>query len=72
VAPNIPGKITQKYRHSFSATLYRDRNLIEWFFNRVKHYRRIVTRLEKLAANYLAMLKLAAVRTWLRANESMG
>jgi transposase len=44
---------------------------IERFFNLVKHYRRIATRFEKHAANYLPMLKLAAIRIWLRANESM-
>lgn len=70
-APNIPDKITRKYRHCFSATVYRDRNLIERFFNRVKHYRRIATRFERHAANYLAMLKLAASRIWLRVYESM-
>ena len=50
---------------------WRERNRIERFFNRVKHCRRIATRFEKHAANYLAMLKLAAIRIWLRANESM-
>jgi transposase len=70
-APNIPDKTNRKDRHCFSAVLYRERNRIERFFNRVKHCRRIATRFEKHAANYLAMLKLAAIRIWLRANESM-
>jgi transposase len=70
-APNIPDKANRKHRHCFSATLYRERNRIERFFNRIKHYRRVATRFEKHAANYLAMLKLAAIRIWLRVNESM-
>jgi hypothetical protein len=45
--------------------LYRARNLVERFFNKIKH-RRIATRYDKLAANYLAFVKLAAIRIWLR------
>ena len=39
-------------------------------FNKLKQFRRIATRYEKLAANYLAMIKIATIRIWLRANES--
>jgi transposase len=46
--------------------LYRERNGIERFFDRIKHCRRIATRYEKYASNFLAMLKLAAVLLWLR------
>jgi transposase len=42
------------------------RNRIERFFNRLKHFRRLVTRHEKHAANFLALLKLAAIHLWLR------
>jgi transposase len=48
----------------------RARNLFERFFNRIKQCRRVATRYDKLAANYLAFIKLAAVRIWLRAYES--
>jgi|TARA_Y100000294_G_scaffold109896_1_gene101960 transposase len=65
-AANIPDRSNRKAGHAFSPTLYRERNRIERFFNRIKHYRRIATRYEKLAASYLAMLQLAAVRVWLR------
>jgi transposase len=51
--------------------LYQERNRIERFFNRIKHFRRVATRYEKRASNYLAMLKLAATQIWLRHNESM-
>ena len=50
--------------------LYRARNLIERFFNKIKQCRRVATRYDKLAANYLAFIKLASIRIWLRANES--
>ena len=49
---------------------YRARNRIERFLNRIKHFRRLATRYDKHAANFLAMLKLAATHLWLRHNES--
>jgi hypothetical protein len=45
-------------------------NLVERFFNRIKQCRRVATRYGKLAANYLAFIKLASIRIWLRAYES--
>jgi transposase len=69
-APNIPVKSNRKRRFCFSRSLYRERNRVERFFCHMKQFRRVVTRYEKLAANYLAMLKLAAIRLWLRAYES--
>jgi transposase len=56
---------------AFSPFLYRYRNLVERFFNRLKHYRAIATRYEKHAANYLAAVKLASIRIWLRHYESV-
>jgi transposase len=56
---------------TFSPFLYRYRNLVERFFNKLKHYRAVATRYEKHAANYLALVKLAAIRIWLRHNESV-
>jgi transposase len=55
---------------AFSPFLYRYRNLVEWFFNKLKHFRAVATRYEKHAANYLALVKLASIRIWLRHNES--
>jgi len=49
---------------------YRERNRVERFFNRIKHCRRVATRYDKLAANYLAFIKLACIRLWLRLYES--
>ena len=53
-----------------SPHLYRVRNLMEWFFNKIKQCRRIATRYDKLAANYLAFIKLASIGLWLRTCES--
>ncbi len=67
---NIPPKRNRKDPICFSPYLYRARNLIERFFNKIKQCRRVATRYDKLAANYLAFIRLASIRIWLRANES--
>lgn len=51
---------------AFSSFLYRYRNLVERFFSKLKHFRAVATRFEKHDANYLALVKLAAVRIWMR------
>jgi transposase len=67
---NIPPKSNRTEPISFSPYLYRARNLVERFFNKIKHCRRVATRYDKLAANYLAFIQLASIRLWLRVNES--
>jgi len=64
----MPGRIRPP---AFSAPLYRLRNLVERFFSKIKHFRAIATRFEKHDANYLALVKLAAIRIWLRLYESV-
>ena len=59
---NIPPKLNRKDPICFSPYLYRARNLIERFFNKIKQCRRVATRYDKLAANYLAFVKLASIR----------
>jgi len=54
----------------FSLYLYRARNLVERFFNNIRQCRRVATRYDKLAANYLGFIKLASLRVWLLANQS--
>jgi transposase len=51
---------------AFSTFLYRFRNLVERFFNKLKHFRAVATRFEKHDANYLALVKLASARIWMR------
>jgi len=67
---NIPPKANRKDPICFSPHLHRARNLVEWFFNKIKQCRRIATHYDKLAANYLAFIKLASIRLWLRNYES--
>jgi transposase len=59
----MPGRVNVPV---FSPYLYRLRNLVERFFNKLKHFRAIATRFEKHDANYLALVKLAAARIWMR------
>jgi len=67
---NIPPRRNRKNALCFSPHLYHARNLVERFFNKIKHCRRVATRYDKLAANYLAFIQLASIRLWLRVNES--
>ncbi len=68
--PNIPPKSNRRWKPRFSKRLYRERNLIERFFSKLKHFRRVATRYDKLAANFLAMIQLASMPLWLRTYES--
>ncbi len=64
----MPGRKTAP---AFSAFLYRYRNLVERFFNKLKNFRAVATRYDKRADNYLASVKLASARIWMRFNESV-
>ncbi len=61
----IPQPRNQRPCALMDGAAYRRRNVVERLINRLKQHRRIATRYEKLAANYLAMLTLAAIRLWL-------
>jgi transposase len=67
---HIPTQKDRKVQRSVDPAIYRQRNQIERFFCKLKHFRRIATRFDKLARNFLAALKLASTRIWLRAYES--
>ncbi len=58
---NIPPKSSRKDAFAFSPWVY---HLVERFFNRIKHYRGIATRYDKNPANFLAAVKLIAIRIW--------
>ena len=59
-APNIPPKANRRWKNCFSPYLYRSRNAIERMFGRLKDFRRIATRYDRLAHNFLAAVCLAA------------
>ena len=61
---NIPNRSNRKQRYGFSAWLYRQRNLVERFFNRIKQFRGIATRYDKDPANFMAAVKLICTRIW--------
>jgi transposase len=61
----IPARKRRREPRSYDHHAYRERHLIECFFNRVKQFRRIATRYEKLARNFLSMLNLAMAYIWL-------
>jgi transposase len=59
ITPVIPPKANRKTPRACDFALYCERNLIERFFNKLKHFRAIATRYDKLARNFLAGIQLA-------------
>lgn len=68
--PHIPTQRDRNRQRSVPPELYRQRNLVERFFNKLKHFRRIATRYDKLARNFLAAIAIASSRLWIRHYES--
>ncbi|MDF0603418.1 transposase [Psychromarinibacter sp. C21-152] len=66
----MPTQRDRRVQRSVDRALYRKRNLVERFFNKLKNYRKIATRYEKTARNYLAAILIACSRLWLRHYES--
>lgn len=64
---NIPPRSIRKGTFVFSRWVYRQRNLVERFFNRLKQMRGLATRYGRRADNFLTAIKLAAVRIWINA-----
>src|SRR4249920_217571 len=60
ITPVIPPKANRKVKRDCDFALYCERNLVERFFNKIKHYRGIATRYDKLAQNFLAAVQLVA------------
>jgi transposase len=58
-------------RPPFDAKLYKERNRVERFFSKLKHFRAIATRFDRLDVNFLASVQLASLRIWMRGYESM-
>jgi transposase len=66
ICPNIPNRSSRKAKRGFFPSLYKMRNAIERYFSKLKHFRRVATRYEKRADNYLAMCQLASARILIR------
>ena len=61
----IPARRARRQARAYDRYAYRERHLIECFFNRLKQFRRIATRYEKLARNFRSMLNIAMAYIWL-------
>lgn len=61
----IPPRRNRKEQREYDRELYKERNLVERFFQKLKQFRRIATRYEKLKRNYQAMLDLVCSIIWL-------
>jgi putative transposase len=62
----IPPKRNRTFKLVYDAELYKERNIIERFFNKLKQFRRVATRYDKLLANFMGFVKLAAIAIWLK------
>ncbi len=67
---NIPSRSNRKQQFAFSPWLYRQRNLVERFFKRIKHFRGIAIRYDKCPGNYLAAVNSSALASGVPRNES--
>ena len=65
ITPVIPPKANRRQPRACDFTLYCERNLVERFFNKLKHYRAIATRFDKLASTFMAGVLLVCVILWL-------
>lgn len=61
----IPPRRLRKYLRAYDKHIYKARNLVERFFQKIKNYRRIATRYERLGQNYASLLYLVATVIWL-------
>jgi len=68
--PHIPPRSHRWDGISYDKRKYKKRNLVERCINKLKQFRHIATRYDRYAQNYLAMIKIACVRLWLRFYES--
>jgi transposase len=62
----IPNNPSRSIKHSLDPDLYKERHLIECCFSKIKQFRRVATRYEKTARNFLAIVEIAAIILWIR------
>jgi putative transposase len=65
-SPVIPPKRNRTFKRPYDAELYKERNISERFFHKLKQFRRVATRYDKLLANFMGFVKLAAIAIWLK------
>jgi transposase len=64
--PVIPPHQRSKQPRPYDVWLYRERHLVECFINKIKHFRHVFSRYDKLASRYLSFLHFACALIWLR------
>ena len=64
--PVIPPRANRKSTRSYDEYLYRERHLVECFIGKIKHFRRIFSRFDKLANRYLGFLHFVGALIWLK------
>jgi transposase len=62
----IPPTKKRNEQRTYDKHLYKERHLVECFINKIKHFRRIFSRFEKLASRYLSFLSFVGALIWLR------
>jgi transposase len=62
----IPPKSNRRNRREYDKELYKERNLVERFFNKIKHFRRVAMRYDKTASAFLAFIHVASICLWLK------
>ena len=62
----IPPKSNRVIKRDYDASLYKERNQVERMFAKLKEFRRIATRYDKLIRNFMGFVKLAAIYLWLK------
>ncbi len=66
IIPVIPSKVNRKEPREYDKHLYKERHLIECFIGKLKQFRRVFSRFDKWAKNYMNFVRLAAALIWLR------
>jgi len=64
--PVIPPKRNRRVQHDYDKDIYKERNRIERFFNKLKQFRRVATRYDKLLVNFMGFVTIAAIAIQLR------
>jgi transposase len=66
VVPVVPPRPNRRRPHAYDRILYKERNLVERCFAKLKQFRRVATRYDKLLLNFIGFVTLAAISIWLR------
>ena len=62
----IPPKSNRLIQRPYDEALYKEKNLVERLFNKLKHFRRVATRYDKTATSFMAFIHIASIYLWLK------